>query len=56
MFENRFFPGNIPIPKTFSFNQGSICDLIDFYKNQVYWLYTVTTMFENMYFCVNCWN
>ncbi len=26
VFENRFFPGNIPIPKTFSFNHGSICD------------------------------
>ncbi len=26
VFENRFFPGNIPIPKTFSFNHSSICD------------------------------
>jgi hypothetical protein len=26
VFENWFFPGNIPIPKTFSFNHGSICD------------------------------
>ncbi len=26
VFENRFFPRNIPSPKTFSFNHSSICD------------------------------
>jgi hypothetical protein len=56
VFENRFFPGNIPILKTFSINHGSICDGHDFYQTRYICLYSVKIMFENMYFCVHSWN
>ncbi len=52
MFENRFFPGNIPIPKTFSFNQGSICDLLDFYKKPgTLALYCYNNVWKHVFLC-----